>query len=243
MKNYLSIIVAVAIGVAVYAALSYFEMSFFWIVLALIPISYAQIFLTNRYNFRKSIQMEPLPQAGYESRIKRLDSNQADLAEMGFAKVDEFYMALSPDVLAYAYRHEQHPITLIDYNMHIMTFCDMVTQFDNGGILTTSNGGNAGVTPVPNEALLQVFPFGGYAELLRSHLEALEYLKPRGYQPSRLQSENYRPAFMRYYQHAGDYARGLLSPAKLIYRMASGQKKRYFRPVQQQASENSIELP
>lgn len=234
MKNYLSIIVAVAIGVAVYTALSYFEMSFFWIVLALVPISYAQIFLTNRYNFRRSIQMEPLPQAGYESRIKSLNSNQDDLAEFGFTKVDEFYMAISPDVLAYVYCHAQHPITLVDYNMHIMSFCDMVTQFDNGGILTTSSGGSAGVTPVPDEALLQVFPFDGYPELLRAHLEALEYLKPRGYQPSRLQSENYRPAFMKYYHQAGDYARGLLSPAKLIYRMATGKKKRYFRPVEHQ---------
>ena len=196
MKNSVSIIVAVTTGAAVYLAISYFELSFLWILLTLIPVSYIQIYLTNRHNFRDSVQMELVPPTSNEKRIAWLNANQAELANFGFTKFDEFYMRLSPDVLVYAYRHEQYPITLVDYNMQIMTFCDLVTQFDNGCLLTTSNGGNAGLTPLPENALLQVFPDRGFPELVRAHIDALEFLKPKGFHSSRLQSENYRQAFL-----------------------------------------------
>lgn len=243
MKHHVSTILSVAFGVFFYIALAYFGLSFWWIFLAFLPLGYIQLYATNRYNFRSTVQLEPIPESGYEKRIAGLDANQNALAGLGFTKIDEFYLRVSPDTVAYSYRHEQYPITLVDYDMQAAKFCDMVTQFDNGYTLTTTNGQNAGVVPLPENRLGQQFPRAGFADLLHAHLDAGQFLHERGFQPSRLQSEIYRQSFLEHFHEAGNYMKSPLSPIKLLYRMATNEKKRYARPIRQQHLANTIRLP
>jgi hypothetical protein len=242
MKKNLPLIVGVVSGVAIYAATSYFDLSLLWMLLTFVPVAYVQIYLTNRYNFRDSVRMEPVP-SGNGFRVLRLDDNQEKLAGFGFTKIDEFYLDLAPDVIAYVYRSEQHPITLLDYNVKIMTFVDLVTRFDNGWMLNTSDTKHAGASPVPENKLLQVFPYASFPDVLKAHLDAVEFLKQRGFQPSAVQSENYREAFMEHYRRDGKFATGILSPVKIVYRAVTGKKKRHFMPVQQQVIEKLVKLP
>src|SRR5687768_14750555 len=116
MKHNIFYIASLAIGVVFYLTLAYLDFSFWMILLALTVLGYVQIYAANRFSFRDSLELQPVPETGYEKRILWLDKNQRELADLGFTKTDEFYARTASDVVTYAYRHERYPITLLDYD-------------------------------------------------------------------------------------------------------------------------------
>lgn len=243
MKHHVFLIVSIIVGYIFWSVLSFFGLSFWLITLCMPLLAYAQIYAVGRYNFRDSLEFEPIPLAGYEQRIKELDLNQQIWQSLGFRKFDEFYLRLSTDVVAYAYYHEQYPIQLCDYHMQSVKSCDLTTKFDNQYSLTTANGKDAGTAPRPEQNLLQVFPPAFFPELLERHLQAGRFLYERGFRVRQPETHNFRNWFMESFMESGKELKEPLMPLKMIYWMATDRKQKYMKPIQQQSLAKLIRLP
>lgn len=243
MKHHVFLIVSIIIGIVFWQALSFFGLSF-WLILLCTPLlAYAQIYASGRYNFRDSLQFEPIPRAGYEQRIKELDLSRQILENLGFRKFDEFYLRLSTDVVVYAYYHEQYPVQLCDYHMQNLKFCDLVTNFADQYCLTTSSSKAAGTVPQPEKNLLQVFPQAFFPELLQRHLQAGQFLYERDFRVRQPDERHFRKWFMESFMKTGEIFKNPLSPIKMIYWMATDRKQKYMKPIQQQFLAKLIQLP
>jgi hypothetical protein len=243
MKHHVFVIVSLIIGFVFWNALSFLGLSFWLILLCLPLLAYVQIYSAGRYNFRDSLTFEPIPDTGYEQRIKELDLNRQIWESLGFRKFDEFYLRLSTDVVAYAYYHEQYPINLCDYHMQSVRSCDLITRFDNQYTLTTSNGKEAGTAPRAEQNLLQVFPSSFSPELLERHLQAGQFLHERGFRVTPSPIHNFRKWFMEDFMKAGEKLKEILMPVKMIYWMATDRKQKYMKPIQQQFLAKLVRLP
>lgn len=245
MKHHVFIIVSFIIAFVFSNLLSFFGLSLWLILLCMPLLAYAQIYAAGRYNFRNSLQFEPIPGTGYERRIKELDFNQQIWQSLGFRKFDEFYLRLSADVVVYAYYHEQYPVQLCDYHLQNSKTCDLITKFDNQYTLTTCSGKEGGTTPRPEENLLQVFPQAFFPELLHRHLQAGQFLYERGFRVDALppDASHFRNWFMESFMKTGEMFKNPLSPIKMIYWMATNRKQKYMKPVQQQFLAKLIRLP
>src|SRR3712207_2955973 len=109
MKNTTFLIFSIAAGFAFTQALGYLGLSY-WLILTLIPVfGYVQLYLSGQYNFRDSLELQPIPEKGYQRRLNDLENRHWQLESLGFVKFDEFYMQLSNDAVIYAYFHQNYP--------------------------------------------------------------------------------------------------------------------------------------
>jgi hypothetical protein len=243
MKHHVFFIVSLIIGVVFWNVLSFFGLSFWLILLCMPLLAYAQIYASGRYNFRDSLNFEPIPNSGYEQRIKDLDLNRQIWEGLGFRKFDEFYLRLSTDVVVYAYYHEQYPVQLCDYHMQSIRSCDLITKFDNQYSLTTASAKEAGTSPRPEKNLLQIFPSAFFPELLQRHLQAGQFLHEQGFRVMPTPTHNFRKWFMEDFMKAGEKFKEILMPVKMVYWMATDRKQKYMKPIQQQFLAKLIRLP
>lgn len=245
MKHYVFLIVSFITVFIFWQILGFFGFSFWMILLCMPPLAYAQIYAASRYNFRASLQFEPIPSAGYEQRIRELDLKQQIWQNLGFRKFDEFYLRLASDVVVYVYYHEQYPVQLCDYHMQNTKACDLITKFDNQYSLTTCSSKAAGTAPRPEENLLQVFPQAFLPELLQRHLQAGQFLYERGLrvEPLLPEASYFREWFLESFMKSGEMFKNPLAPIKLIYWMATNRQQRYMKPIQQQFLAKLIQLP
>jgi hypothetical protein len=234
MKQYVHFFVCFVVTLALYEGLQYFDYPFWAIFLFVLFLIYGLIFASNLFSFRIGLDFEEIPSKGYELRISDLEQNKRVLQNLGFRQFDKFYLRTSTDVVSYAYLHEHFPVIFCDYHFGITKACDLVTNFENGYTLTTSNIPSAGNIPRPTKKMLQIFPDMTPDALLRNHLQSVEFLKFKGLRIELLAPEDFRLEFMKAYLGERKNTIGLLSPIKLLYWMMSGQKMMYMKPVQKQ---------
>lgn len=234
MKNSAFLTLCIASGVIFYFALSFLDVSY-WAFFLLLPVlTYVQLCAANRYSFRKSLDFEPLPVKGYESRLADLGANERIWNSLGFKKFDEFYLRLSNDVVGFVYQHENYPVVACDYHFGSVRACDLVTRFKDGYSLDTASSASAGLIPRPAERMLQSFPGLTIDELLARHLEAGLFLHERGLRIEKIYLSDFREEFLKDYHLAGNEIGGALGPIKLFYWSATDRQKMYAKPVAEQ---------
>jgi hypothetical protein len=243
MKQGVHLILCVIVGLAYYQAFNYLGLPFWAHVVTAPVLIYLMIFATNVYSFRISLDLEEIPARGYAGRVKDLKENERMLARLGFRKFDEFYFRIAADAVVYAYSHESRPIILCDYHLGGVRCCDLVTNFENGFSLTTSNAASAGNIPRPPKKMLQIFDGRAFDELDRQHWQGIEFLKQRNFRCKPWRVEEFRRDFLRAFLSERENTIKLLSPLKLLYWMATNHKFRYMRPIQQQFLAKTLELP
>jgi hypothetical protein len=243
MRNNIFLVLTVAAAVIFAQFLSYFGLSY-WLVLLLIPVStYVQMYTASRYNFRKSLRPEPIPENGYEKRLNDLEMNRHELESLGFIKFDEFYLKLSVDAVLYAYYHEKYPIELCDYHFGQANCRDLTSNFGNDNTLTTTNASSAGQFPRPPENLMQVFPRKTISELFKHHLEAGKFLTNNGYQVEQPLRETFRSRFMTSFMKSGELLfTGLLSPIKVFYWVKINKNNKYLKGIEEQFLAKTLQL-
>lgn len=244
MKHHVYLIASIVVGFIFWQTLVFFGFSL-WMILLLLPVlGYAQMVLSNQFTFRNSLEFQPIPESGYEKRLVVLSLNEHLLGNLGFRKIDEFYMKTSTDLIAFVYRHDQYAVTFCDYHVGgDKQWSDLITRFENEYSLTTSNSKYGGVIRREKESLLQNFESRPFQELLNQHLQAGKFLSEQNFQVKNLQSENFRQWFMDGFKKEGKKLRNPLMPMKIMYGMATNYKQRYAKPIQQQFLAKMLQLP
>ena len=243
MKQGVHLILCIAVGFVYYEIFNYLGIPFWAHALSIPVLVYLMIFATNLYSFRIALDFEKIPAKGYGSRIVDLKQHETNLFGLGFKKFDEFYWRTATDAIVYAYTNDTRTVVLCDYHLGAVTFCDLVTNFEGGFSLTTSNTSSAGNIPRSNKKMLQIFHGAVFSEALRNHLIAVEFLKQKGFQVRHWKIHNFRMRFAKAYLSERENTIGLLSPIKLLYWMATNYKIRYMKPIQQQFLAKTLELP
>lgn len=243
MKQSIHLILCIAVGFAYYQIFNYLGIPFWAHALSIPVLGYLMIFAANLYSFRISLDFEKIPAKGYGSRIIDLKQNEQSLYGINFKKFDEFYWRIASDAIVYAYTNEDRTIVLCDYHLGAVKFCDLVTNFDRGFSLTTSNTASSGNIPRTNKKMLQIFHGATFSEALKNHLQAVEFLKQKGFRVEPWHIHNFRLRFAKAFLSERKNTIEILSPVKLLYRMATNYKFRYMKPVQQQFLAKTLELP
>lgn len=234
MKQGVHVILCLVVGAIYYLIFNYLGIPY-WAHWLFVPVLiYLMIFATSLYSFRIALDFEKIPAKGYGMRIIDLKQNQRVLFSVGFKKFDEFYWRIAADALVYAYFNADRTVILCDYHLGAVKSCDLVTNFQAGYSLTTSNAASAGNIPRGNKKMLQIFEGAGYSELLKNHLQSIEFLNQKGFKVKVWRVEDFRIEFAKAYLGERKNTIGLLSPVKLIYWMATNYKVRYMKPIQQQ---------
>ncbi len=243
MKNTSFLIFSVIIGVVFFQVLNFFGLPL-WMILFSTPfLLYGQLYFSTRYNFRSSLQLEPIPEKGYEKRLSTLNSNEYQLRNLGFVKFDEFYLQISTDVVVYVYENPEKNLILCDYNFGSFNYIDLVSKYEEGYSLTTSNTENAGLIPRSDKTMLQVFLNHSLDELVARHLHTEGFLAQKGFIKDEFDLTYFREWFLSEYHKAGDVVNNTLGPAKSIYWMLSSNKMKYVKPVQEQFLAKTLQLP
>lgn len=244
MKHHGYLIASFVVGFILVQTLAFFGFSL-WTILLLMPVTaYAQMVIFNQYTFRNSLELQPIPESGYEKRLVVLALNEQLLSNLGFRKIDEFFMKTSTDLIAFVYRHDQYPVTFCDYHVGgDKQWSDLITRFENEYSLTTSNSKYGGVIKRDKEFLLQNFESRLFQELLNQHLQAGKFLSGQDFQVKNLQSENFRQWFTDGFKKEGKKLRNPIMPLKIMYGMATNYKQRYAKPIQQQFLAKMLQLP
>ena len=243
MKQSVHLILCIAVGFAYYQVFSYLGIPFWAHVLSIPVLTYLMIFATNLYSFRISLDFAEIPAKGYGSRVIDLKQNERNLFGLGFLKFDEFYWRIATDAVVYAYTNETRTVVLCDYHLGGVKFCDFVTNFERGYSLTTSNTASSGNVPRSNKKMLQIFHGATFSEALKNHLQAVEFLKQKGFRVEHWHIHSFRLRFAKAFLSERENTIGLLSPVKLLYWMATNYKFRYMKSVQQQFLAKTLELP
>lgn len=243
MKQGVHLILCIIIGFIYYRIFEYAGIPF-WVHFLTIPVLvYLMIFSTNIYSFRISLDMEKIPAKGYGGRIMDLNQNEKKLFGLGFKKFDEFYWRTASDAVVYAYANETRTIVLCDYHLGGVKCFDIVTNFEGGYSLTTSNNADSGNIPRSPRRMLQVFDGAIFSEALVNHLQSIEFLKQKGFPVRCWRLENFRMVFAKAFLSERKDTIGFLSPVKLLYWIATNYRLRYTKPVQQQFLAKTLELP
>ncbi len=244
MKNstlrLISLLINFGFGIAVF----YFGLPF-WMFLCLIPVNlYLQIYASQQYSFRNSIQIEEIPETGYEKRIVGLNSNEELLNNIGFSRFDEFYLRTTSDIVIYAYKHCELPIILCHYHLEAGIFYDLMSDFENDFSLTTANLKFSAIGELrPAHQLLQTFPGCPVETLFNKHIQSLRFLEREGFVAQKTPVYNFRPKFLKEFREAGARMKGFLSPVKVVYLMYFGNKARFTKTVQEQILAKQLRLP
>ncbi len=113
--------------------------------------------------------------------------------------------------------------------------CDLVTRFENGYYLTTSESVEAGMIPRPPKLLLQIFPRATYDTMVTEHRESYRYMDKDGIRTFDIPEEEFRDYFMKSYRKsAADMKKLPLWPINLIIRTITRPGKAYCRSIKEQ---------
>ncbi len=190
------------------------------------------------YNFRKSLKFQDVPTYGYAPRLKELDREAARLEPLGFVKIDQFYFKTIPDSITYAFTHQQEPFYYCIYHLGPKATYELVSLFADNFTLTTSCTVDAGLTPRPARALLQIFPRGSYELLLNKHRTAHQYLVNNGIHSLAINQREFRSIFLKnFLEHAAYIKQMFLWPITLIVRVFTKPGRKYCRTIQEQYPE------
>lgn len=195
------------------------------------------------YSFRDSLQPEPVPSTGYNSRLAQMDRNIESLGAHGFRKIDQFYLKMIPDSVTYAFKHSKEPIYFCLYHFGKKMACDVVTLFDNRFTLTTSNTIDSGMTPRPAKNLLQIFPGSSYYELILQHEKSHRFLIDKGLRIFEINENEFRYHFMKSIREQAAYIRRInFWPVILLVNTVSQHGKIYCKSIIDQYTAGSINI-
>jgi len=217
----------------------------FWSIALLFPANlYCQIYFTQQYSFRNSLQLEEVSQTGNQNRISELNQNEQSLEDLGFNKFDEFYMRTSSDIIVFAYKHVELPIVLCQYHLGAYKTIDLMTSYENDYALTTTNIKSTGISTLrPLNYFLQIFTESGAEELFRRHIQSMEFLKAEEFAVTDKPLYNFRNEFLRKFLEAGKMYKSLISPVQLLYLNYFGDKYKFAKTIQEQVLAKQLQLP
>jgi len=217
----------------------------FWIFLiVVIPLLIiALTYGSFSYSFRAALHAEPIPEHGYESRIKDLDLEVKKVTSLGFEKFDAFYLKMIPDSIIYALTHKAEPIYLCLYHLGSKKTCDIFTRYENGFTLTTCDNVDGGMTPRPNKNLLEIITSVSYEKLFEGHQKAHKFLIDKGLRNYELTKDDFRNYFMKsihdYSEHVRKY---LFWPILLVIWTVRRHGRVYCKTIEMQYKEGRIKL-
>lgn len=216
-----------------------------WSFALIIPANiYLQLYFTQQYSFRNSLQLEEIPRIDNLARIIELDQNAGLLEDLRFDKFDEFYMRTSTDIVVFAYKHVELPIVLCQYHFGVHKTMDLMTSFENDYALTTCNIKSNGISTLrPPNYFLQIFTEADAEELFRRHIQSIEFLKANGLVAIDKPLYNFRSEFLRKFLEAGKMFKSLSSPVRILYLNYFGDKYRLAKTVQEQVLAKQLQLP
>jgi len=187
------------------------------------------------YSFRSTLQFGPIPQQGYEDRLRALDGMSAEWERQGFARCDGFFLKMIPDSVTYVYKHRQHPTFGLAYHLGAKMSVDLVTRLAGDRSLTTNNSRDAGNIPRPAPKMLQVFPGTPLAGLWDEHQKAAAYLSSKGLASADVSPAEFRPYFLKSLQEFKNYVlRMPFWPVKLVFWVVTRYGQRYCRRIEDQ---------
>jgi hypothetical protein len=206
-----------------------------FLVIAAPVLTILLIYASFLYSFRQSLKMEAVPTHGYDARIQALDQAARSVEALGFQKIDQFYLKMIPDSVTYVFKHQHDPCYFCLYHLGQKMTCDVVTRFENEFYLTTSDSVDAGMTPRPKKALLQIFPGQSYQNLFLKHKEAYEYIDQNGIHTFDFAGEEFRYYFMKSLREQEAYIRKTFFwPLMLLIRTVSRHGRIYCRSIRDQ---------
>jgi hypothetical protein len=208
----------------------------FWVIIVLVmpALALAQMHAANRYSGRASLEFEPVPETGYQTRLDRLESAEQYLYPLGFQKTDEFYLRMACDVVTFIHQHESEPMYLCDYHFGQMVGVDLITHFENDITLTTSTLRSAGTVPRAPKNLLQIIEHRSPAEVLAYHQNAVNFIRQHGASPVYVPYPTFKDRFMRSIREFFNLSRSLLWPVKFMYWHFTHRSKIHAKPIQEQ---------
>lgn len=233
MKNWMWTALA---AIMMFAIIVLLKMSF-WIFLVIAAPLLTIIFIYGSflYSFRESLQMEAVPAHGYNTRVNEMERELKLIEALGFRKMDQFYLKMIPDSITYVFKHQKEPFYFCLYHFGQKRGCDVVTRYENEFYLTTSNTVDAGMTPRPKKALLQIFPQKHYETLFLNHEEAHEYISRNGIRTYDIAEGEFRFYFMKSLREQETYIKkSFLWPVNLLIRTITRYGKIYCRLIQEQ---------
>jgi hypothetical protein len=195
------------------------------------------------YSFRTSLKVEPVPQKGYNLRIKDLDLETKKVESIGFKKIDAFYLKMIPDSVTYVLKHREDPVYLCLYHFGTKKTCDFFTRYENDYTLTTCDNIDGGMTPRPERSLLQITTRVSYEQLFEIHKKAHNFLIDKSLNLVELPQEEFRRYFLK---SINDYARYVrtysLWPVRLIFWTVSKRGRVYCKEIETQYNSGLIKL-
>ena len=205
MKNWVWIVLVALIS---YLTIKIFKIPFFAFLIVGIPVlTIILTYVSFHYSFRPLLNPEPIPAKGYEPRIIELERDVPVLKQMGFDKIDSFYLKMIPDSIVYVFKKKEGPVYFCLYHLGTKKACDIVSYFEKNITLTTCNNVDGGMTPRPDNRLLQIFEKLSYIAFLERHQQAQEFIRGRGFKQTEAPSVTFREDFMKGIREFADYVK------------------------------------
>lgn len=206
------------------------------IILILPLLGIAMFYLAFVYSFRSNLQLEFIPEKGYESRINEIKNQEKALLDLGFAKIDEFYLKTIPDSITFMYKQKDLPTYSYIYHFGKKMALDIVSYFPNDITLSTCSSSSAGSTPRSAKKLLQICENVPFSNQLTAHMNAMSFLKQHHLDPLNISNESCRDNLMKSILDQAKFIRSqFLWPVKVFYwALAKPGLKIYKKPIQEQ---------
>lgn len=205
MGNNKFIIINMLIGFALVSLNFFLNVPLWMLIMIFIPTSIiGMIIYSSIYNFRKDLHFEQVDRVKFDERTRKLESDACKVLNMGFNKIDEFYLQLIPDSITYIFKHVSDPIYMNLYHMGPKIVPDVITLFDNDYSLTTGSTSDAGNIPRGEKELLQIFENASYETLCEEHRKSVEFLKSRNLNTREVSQPEFRDEFMKSLKETGE---------------------------------------
>jgi hypothetical protein len=226
MKPYVHFLLTLVVIVPVVRLAEAAGVPFFVTLVAFLLVSNKLIFL---FNSRATRNLWPIPERGYGRRREELERDENMVFDLGFVKMDEFYLKTVSDVVVYAYKHRSEPVELYLYHLGVKRTCDFVTRFEGDITLTTTTTKAAGALKRPPKRLLQIFLGENYDALLERHRRAGAFLTQHGLSAVEQPASAFRARFVESMREF--YERGK-SERFFLFRFFGGWRRRRGRTTE-----------
>jgi hypothetical protein len=193
MKPYVQFLLTLVVMIPVVTLGDVVGVPFFITVVIFFCASNQLMFL---FNSRASRKLWPIPERGYDRRREAMEADEHLIFNLGFQKVDEFYLKTISDAVVYVYKHRSEPVELCLYHLGINRACDFITRFEGDITVTTATAKSAGAVKRPPRRLLQIVPGESYDTLLEKHRSAIAFLCNHGISPVNPPASAFRALFV-----------------------------------------------
>ena len=205
MGNNKFFIINLLIGFAIVSLHFFLNVPFWMLLMIFVPTSIiGMIIYSSMYNFRKDLQFEPVDRVKFDERTRQLETDTCKVLNLGFNKIDEFYLQLIPDSITYVFKHVSEPVYMNLYHMGPKIVPDVITLFENGYYLTTGATPDAGNIPRENKEFLQIFENLSYENLYEEHRKSVEFLKSKNLNTREVSQPEFRDEFMKSLRVTGE---------------------------------------